>query len=313
MVKGSLTGSIFQCQQFVLMSYNGLMSRVDHSEKDRKVQQIILIEGLYNVVVLVIKLIVGLATNSLAIIGDAIHSLTDVLNNVVIWLVMRVAGKPADKDHPYGHRKFETMAVFGLASLLVVLAVQLILHAFQSEPQPIVSEPWGLGLMILVLLLNLMISLWERHWGKKLVSDILLADAQHTLVDGITTILVIVSWQLSALGYVWLDQLCAIGVAGLVLYFAYGLFIKVVPILVDGFAIDPDVLKKAVAEVSGVKQVRQVRSRWIGDSKAVDLIIAVDDQLSITESHDIAHQVEDMLVERFKVADASIHVEPLNV
>jgi len=290
-----------------------LMSSTKQTEKDRKVQQIIIIEGLYNVVVLVIKLIVGLATNSLAIIGDAIHSLTDVLNNVVIWLVMRVAGKPADKDHPYGHRKFETMAVFGLASLLVVLAVQLILHAFQSEPEPIVSEPWGLALMILVLLLNLMISLWERHWGKKLGSDILLADAQHTLVDGITTILVIVSWQLSALGYVWLDQLCAIGVAGLVLYFAYGLFHKVVPILVDGFAIDPDVLKTAVAEVPGVKRVRQVRSRWIGDNKAVDLIIAVDNQLTITESHDIAHRVEDMLVERFAVADASIHVEPLDI
>jgi cation diffusion facilitator family transporter len=289
------------------------MNAEQQANKDRKVQQIIIIEGLYNVLVLIIKLIVGLATHSLAIIGDAIHSLTDVLNNVVIWLVMRVAGKPADKDHPYGHRKFETMAVFALASLLVVLAVELILHAFRSEPEPIVSEPWGLGLMVLVLLLNLMISWWERHWGQKLGSDILLADAQHTLVDAITTILVIVSWQLSALGYVWLDQLCAVGVAGLVLYFAYGLFHKVVPILVDGFAIDPDVLKKAVAQVAGVKQVRQVRSRWIGDSKAVDLVIAVENHLSITESHDIAHLVEDMLVERFKVADASIHVEPLSV
>ncbi|MFC3194286.1 cation diffusion facilitator family transporter [Marinicella sediminis] len=289
------------------------MKPTEQKSKDRKVQQIILIEGLYNIIVLLIKLVVGLATNSLAIIGDAIHSLTDVLNNVVIWLVMRVAGKPADKDHPYGHRKFETMAVFGLASLLVVLAVQLILHAFQSEPEPIVSEPWGLGLMVLVLLLNLMISLWERHWGKKLGSDILLADAQHTLVDAITTVLVIVSWQLSALGYVWLDQLCAIGVAGLVLYFAYGLFHQVVPILVDGFAIDPDVLNKAVAQVAGVRQVRQVRSRWIGDNKAVDLIIAVDDDLSVIESHDIAHAVEDMLVDRFSVADASIHVEPCSV
>jgi len=289
------------------------MKPTEQKSKDRKVQQIILIEGLYNIIVLLIKLVVGLATNSLAIIGDAIHSLTDVLNNVVIWLVMRVAGKPADKDHPYGHRKFETMAVFGLASLLVVLAVQLILHAFQSEPEPIVSEPWGLGLMVLVLLLNLMISLWERHWGKKLGSDILLADAQHTLVDAITTVLVIVSWQLSALGYIWLDQLCAIGVAGLVLYFAYGLFHQVVPILVDGFAIDPDVLNKAVAQVAGVRQVRQVRSRWIGDNKAVDLIIAVDDDLSVIESHDIAHAVEDMLVDRFSVADASIHVEPCSV
>ncbi|VAW44156.1 Cobalt-zinc-cadmium resistance protein [hydrothermal vent metagenome] len=278
--------------------------------KDKKVQQIILIEGFYNIVVLVLKLIVGLATNSLAILGDAIHSLTDVLNNVVIWLVMRVAGKPADEDHPYGHRKFETMGVFALASLLVVLAVELILQTFRAETKEIISEPWGLGLMLVVLLLNISVSVWERHWAKKLDSDILLADAQHTLVDVITTVLVIVSWQLSVMGYLWLDKLCAVGVACLVLYFAFGLFQKVVPILVDGFAIDPESLSKAAFQVEGVREVRQVRSRWIGDSKAVDLIIAVDAHLNITESHDIAHAVEDMLVARFNVADASIHVEP---
>ncbi len=186
-------------------------------DKDKKVQQIILIEGLYNVVVLVLKLIVGLATNSLAILGDAIHSLTDVLNNIVIWLVMRVARKPADAGHPYGHRKFETMAVFGLASLLVVLAVELMRHAFRAEPMEIISEPWGLGLMLMVLTLNLTVSWWERHWAKKLNSAILYADAQHGLVDVITTVFVIVSWQLSTMGYVWLDKLCAIGVACLVL------------------------------------------------------------------------------------------------
>ncbi len=280
--------------------------------KDDKVQQIILIEGIYNVIVLIIKLIVGLTTQSLAILGDAIHSLTDVLNNIVIWLVMRVAKKPADADHPYGHRKFETMAVFGLASLLVVLAVQLMIQAFQSESRELVSEPWGLALMLVVLTLNLTVSLWQRKWAKRLGSDILFADAQHTMVDVITTVLVIVSWQLSVMGYIWLDKLCAIGVACLVMYFAFGLFQKVVPILVDGFAIDPELLTKAATQIPGVKEVRQVRSRWIGNIKAVDLIIAVDAKLSITESHDIAHDVEDMLVEKFDIADASIHVEPFN-
>ena len=278
--------------------------------KDKKVQQIIFIEGIYNIIVLVLKLIVGLATNSLAIIGDAIHSLTDVLNNIVIWLVMRVAGKPADKDHPYGHRKFETMAVFALASILVVLAVELILQTFRAESKEIISEPWGLVLMTVVLVLNLSISLWEKHWAKKLNSNILYADSQHTFVDALTTAVVIVSWQLSALGYLWLDKLCAIAVAGLVLYFAFELYQKAVPILVDGFAIDPEKISKTAYEVKDVREVRQVRSRWIGDVKAVDLIIAVDAKLSIKESHDIAHDVEDLLVEKYGVADVSIHVEP---
>ncbi|MCX7554826.1 cation diffusion facilitator family transporter [Marinicella sp. S1101] len=281
-----------------------------NTKKDKKVQQIIMVEGFYNVVVLVLKLIVGLTTNSLAIISDAIHSLTDVLNNVVIWMVMRVAGKPADKEHPYGHRKFETIAVFALASLLVVLAVQLIIQAFTSDTNEITNEAWGLVLMLLVLAMNFSVSMWERNWAKKLNSDILHADAQHTLVDVLTTFLVIISWQLSAMGLVWLDKLCAIAVALLVFYFAFGLFQKVIPILVDGFAIDPTLLSKEAEQVNGVKTVRKVRSRWIGNNKAVDLIITVDASLNITDSHDIAHAVEDLLVARFNVADVSIHVEP---
>jgi cation diffusion facilitator family transporter len=280
------------------------------NNKDKKIQQIIFIEGIYNVIVLFFKFIVGLATNSLAIMGDAMHSLTDVLNNVVIWLVIRASRKPPDDNHPYGHRKFETMAVFGLASLLVVLAVELILNALRSDTESINTEPWGLAVMLVVLLLNTAITLWERIWAKKLNSDILYADAQHTFVDVLTTILVIVSWQLSAMGYFWLDKLCAIGVAMLVLYFAFGLFQKAVPILVDGFAIDPKELTDVVSKVTGVKDVKQVRSRWIGSKKVVDLVITVDAKLLTKDSHKIADAVEEEIRQTFNVTDISTHVEP---
>ncbi len=279
-------------------------------DKDKKVQQIITIEGIYNFIVLILKTVVGFATGSLAILSDAVHSLTDVMNNVVIWLVMRVASKPPDYDHPYGHRKFETIAVFALASLLVVLAVELIIRAFSAETKMPITEPWALALMGIVLLLNITVTIWERYWAKKLDSDILMADAQHTLVDVLTTVMVIVSWQLSTLGWWWIDKLAGIGVAGMVLYFAYGLYQKVFPILVDGYAIDPDELTKAVAEVPGVKEVRQVRSRWIGSKKAVDMRIAVDADMPTVESHDLAHRVEDHICARFNIVDTSIHVEP---
>ncbi|MCX7544329.1 cation diffusion facilitator family transporter [Marinicella gelatinilytica] len=278
--------------------------------KDKKVQQIITIEGIYNFIVLILKTIVGFTTGSLAVLSDAVHSLTDVLNNVVIWMVMRVASKPPDYDHPYGHRKFETIAVFALASLLVVLAVELIIRAFSAESEVPVTEPWALGLMLVVLLMNITVTIWERYWAKKLDSAILLADAQHTLVDVLTTIMVIASWQLAALGWGWIDKLAGIGVAAMVLYFAYGLYQKVFPILVDGYAIDPDELSKTAAEVPGVLEVRQVRSRWIGSKKAVDMRIAVAADLPTVDAHDLAHRVEDHICERFNIVDTSIHVEP---
>ena len=91
-------------------------------QRDTKIQRIILIEGLANLSVLTIKLLVGFGTGSLAVLGDAVHSLTDIINNIVAWFVTRHSAKPADTKHPYGHRKFETVAVFGLAALLAILA-----------------------------------------------------------------------------------------------------------------------------------------------------------------------------------------------
>ena len=108
----------------------------DSARRDLVVRRIILLEGLANFVVLLAKLTVGLSTGSLAVLGDAVHSLTDVANNAVAWGVMKLSSQPADREHPYGHRKFETLAVFGLATLLTVLAVELALHALRREPEP---------------------------------------------------------------------------------------------------------------------------------------------------------------------------------
>ena len=93
------------------------MSISPQQEKD--VQRVILIEGTANFIVLIAKVVVGFTTGSLAIIGDAIHSLTDVINNIVAWVVTRLSSLPPDREHPYGHRKFETLAVFFLASFAV--------------------------------------------------------------------------------------------------------------------------------------------------------------------------------------------------
>jgi cation diffusion facilitator family transporter len=283
---------------------------LSRKEKHQATQRVIVIEGLANFFVLVLKLIVGVSTGSLAIVGDAIHSLSDVANNVVAWFVIRLANEPADREHPYGHRKFETLAVFGLAGLLTVLGFELILRAVQRNSSEVVSSGWGLVLMGIVLAANISLALWEHRWAKKLGSDILIADASHTFSDVLTTLVVIIGWQLSSVGFAWLDTLCALGVAGLVLYLACGLFKRALPGLVDEFAIDPRELTVAVRSVAGVESVKTVRSRWLGQSGAVDMVITVDAALSIAASHEIADQIETLIERRFNVQDISIHVEP---
>lgn len=283
----------------------------NNSQTDKNVQRVILIEGSVNFVVLVAKLVVGLSTGSLALVGDAIHSLTDVINNVVAWIIIRISSSPPDREHPYGHRKFETLAVFFLASLLVVLSFELAMHAINKDDVEIENSVWGLGVMVVVLIINITLATWQRNWARKLKSDILLADATHTFADVLTTIVVIVGWQLSAMGYLLLDRICALGVSFLVFYLAYSLFKRAFPILVDQFALDPDLLSNSVLKVQGVRKVNRVRSRWIGSEKSIDLVILVDSDLSILDSHNIATNVESLIEKEYGVTDISIHVEPI--
>lgn len=153
---------------------------------------------------------------------------------------------------------------------------------------------------------------WQRKWARKLKSDILLADATHTFADVFTTIAIIIGWQLSAMGYLWIDRICTLGVSLLVFYLAYGLFKRAFPVLVDQFALDPELLSNSIQEVQGVLKVNRVRSRWIGSEKSIDLVISVDPELSTADSHNIATNVESHIEEKYGVSDISIHVEPMH-
>ena len=285
-------------------------NHVDQQLRDRQVRRVIIIEGLANVAVLALKLVVGIATGSFAVLGDAIHSLGDVANNAVAWFVVRVSAQPPDRNHPYGHRKFETLAVFVLATLLTVLGIELALGAVRREAEPTAGDRWALPLMFGVLLVNVFLATWEGAWARRLRSDILGADARHTFADVLTTVVVIVGWQVSIRGYPWIDTLCALAVAIFVLGLAFGLFRRAIPILVDSIAVDPESIAAAVQTVPGVRRVKTVRSRSIGSSAAIDMVVTVDANVSTAEAHAIADVIEEKLNARFAIEDVSIHVEP---
>jgi len=280
------------------------------AQRDKQVRRVILIEGTANLLVLILKTIVGLSTGSMAILADAIHSLTDLTNNVIAWFVMHFSSLPADREHPYGHRKFETLAVFMLASILVVLAFELALNAIRKEEAEVASSGIELVIMLSVLVINILITIWQHSWAKRLDSDILRADVTHTFADVLITSTVIGGWQLSAMGHVWVDRVCAFGVALLVFYLAYNLFRRAVPVLLDQYAIDPQELSNIIKNVPGVNDVYRIRSRWIGKTCAIDLVISVDPTLSTEDSHDIADKIESIVEKRFETSDISIHVEP---
>ena len=275
-----------------------------------KVRYVLIVEGACNFAVLVAKATVGFTTGSFALLGDALHSLADLANNVVALIVVRIASAPPDREHPYGHQKFETLAVFGLAVLLAVLAFEIVVRALESHDREVLENDWGLAVMLGVLCVNAGLSYWERRWAKKLGSQILEADAQHTFADVLTTIAVIVGWQLSARGYAWLDTVFALLVACLVMYLAYGLFRRAIPRLVDSISHEPEEIAAAVEPLDGVRKVHRVRSRWVGSKPVVDVVITVAPDMPTSEAHDVADAVEDALLKTLSIEDVTVHIEP---
>jgi cation diffusion facilitator family transporter len=275
------------------------------------VSRVLWVTGALNLLVLLAKLWVGLATGALSVFADALHSGGDLANNVIGLLIVRLSHQPPDRDHPYGHRKFESLAVFGLAMLLTALAFELFSSALggRAGPPP-ESSPVAIGTMLAVLCVNVAVTWWEHREGKRLQSSLLQADARHTLSDVLVTVAVIAGWQLAAFGLAWADRVAAAGVALAVCVIAYGLFRDAVPILVDAAALEADDVRAAALGVDGVRSVPEVRSRWIGSSAAVELTIRVAAELSTEDAHRIADAVESALGAALGVRDITIHVEP---
>lgn len=281
----------------------------ESADRARKLQRVLVIEAGANTAAAAAKLGVGLASGSAALVGDAVHSLTDLANNAVALVANRMAHAPPDREHPYGHRKIESLAVFTLAVGLVVLAVHVAWSA-GSHPAPVVSSGWQLAIVAALPLAQVGVSLWEARWARRLASDLLLADSRHTLSDVLVLLAVLAGWQLAARGHLWADTLAAWAVSGVVLVLAWDLFRRAIPTLVDRSWLDPDALQRAVADVHGVDAVRRVRSLGRGEATRVDVVVTADPQLSLREAHSVADTIETVLAEQFGAHDVSVHVEP---
>ncbi|MEM7282264.1 MAG: cation diffusion facilitator family transporter [Pseudomonadota bacterium] len=277
------------------------------------VRSVLVVEGLANSLVLALKVIAGVWSGSSAILADAVHSLLDLVNNGLAFLASRISDAPPDKNHPYGHKKFEWLAVFVLATLLSVTAIEIAIRAIERISTDIRIDLLSISLMSAVLGLNLCLAIGQRYFADKLGSDLLLADAQHTLGDVFTTVVVILGTLLASRGFPWIDTLLALAVSGLVLYLAFGLFKRAIPILVDESGLDNQRVIRDLRAIEGVEDVLRVRSRRVGSDIFADLVITVSPDLDTVYSHRVADRVEAFMRNELSVADVIVHVEPSEV
>lgn len=274
------------------------------------VKRVLFIEGCVNLTLAIAKLCAGLLGQSYAVIADAVHSLTDVANNIVAWMVIGVAEQAPDEEHPYGHRKFEQLAVFFLASLLTIVAFEIALRAFDRLGEPVQQSTLALAILIASIVINLALTLWESRWAKRLNSSLLEADASHTFSDVLTSVAVLVGWQLAYMGYFWLDTLMALCMSGIIFYLAFKLFQKAIPILVDQKQLDESAVSQAIAKIPQINQVHRVRSRSDGKNIAADIVIGLDGDTSTEKAHQVADAIEKLMAEEFAADDVMVHVEP---
>lgn len=266
-----------------------------------------------NLAVVSAKLVIGLKAGSLAVLGDAVHSSVDAINNVIFIALMGLAGRGPDEDHPYGHSKFEVLGALGILVFLSVSCFELLKNALAGLVRgaaPPELTLLDLYLLALTLGVNVWVAWYEARRGRELASDLLLADAAHTRVDVFITLGVILSGVLSRRGIRAVDPVIAIVITGLIARIGWQIFQRAVPVLVDQVARHPEAIRRSAESVEGVRSAYSIRSRSAAGVVFAELTIGVRGSLAVERAHEIADAVERRLRDELSLDEVVVHIEP---
>lgn len=283
-------------------------------QKYRQIRRVLLVTLAVNLAVALLKIVLGKSTGSASMAADGFHSLADGASNVVGLIGIGLAARPADEDHPYGHRKYETFASAGIAALLFFAAQNVLLDAVGrfGVPHQVEVGWFSFAVMAATLAVNLGVTHFERRAGRSLGSDFLVADARHTLSDVYTSLGVVATLVAVRLGYQVVDLVASMAIAVLIAYSGYEILKEASMVLCDRAVIEPAEVERAVMAVEGVKSCHAVRSRGREDDVALDLHLQVERRMTLEEAHALSHAVAARLKELFPgVSDVLVHIEPL--
>lgn len=281
----------------------------------RAIKRVLVITLILNLVATLAKLIVGYLTGALSLIADGFDSVFDSASNVVGLVGIHIASQPADEEHPYGHRKFETFTAVGISLLLFLTCWELIKSAWErlTAPQAIAPEvnAWSFGALLVSIAVHIVVVIYESGAGRRLRSEFLVADAMHTLADIFVSLSVIVGLVVVRLGAPVVDPILALIIALLIAKIGFDIVKSSSRILLDRVALDVHKVERIVLGVNGVRACHRIRSRGKEDDVYLDLHVQVDPQIPTERAHEIAHQVQRRLQEELDgVRDVIVHIEP---
>lgn len=287
-------------------------------EKENKyhmIKRVLIIILIANFAVSAAKIIIGYLTKSLSLSADGFHSFSDGASNIVGLISITLASKPIDEEHPYGHKKIETMASLIIGGMLLFLTYNIVMQSIQKffNKTEITVSLESIMILLATLFINIFVAYYENKQGKKYNSSFLIADSIHTKSDifvsiGVLTTLICIKLGLPST----IDVFVSIVVAGFILYAAYEIFKDAYNVLIDSKILDEEKIKDVVMNTfNNVKDVHKIRSRGGKDYIFVDMHIKVNPNLKVSEVHLLVHDIDKAIKKKDnRVVETIIHVEP---
>jgi cation diffusion facilitator family transporter len=268
---------------------------------------------LLNLTVAFVKLFLGYATGAVSIVSDGFQSLTDSASNIIGIVGMRAARMPPDADHPYGHRKFETLAAAGIFVFMLLAVLEIGSSALKhlSSPAPLEVTLVTFAVIAATLLVNIGVVRYEAAEARRHNSELLLADSVHTRSDVYATIGVLVSLAGVRMGFPMLDPIGGLIIAVLIARTGFEIARDTSGILSDRAVIDEEDIRTVVMTVPDVLGCHHIRSRGPMDHVFLDLHVWFAADARLRDAHELSHVVKDRLMVKYpQIADAIIHIEP---
>jgi len=304
------------------------MKKRSVSEQERNVQthpnfektavKVSMVSIVGNTILSLFKLFAGIFAHSGAMISDAVHSASDVLSSIIVIIGVKFAAKDSDKDHPYGHERFECVAAIVLAVILLVTGLFIGISAVEKLAGGDGGELVVPGMLALVAAVISIVTKESMYWytrfyAKKLDSGALMAEAWHHRSDALSSVGALVGIAGARMGLPALDPIASLIICVFIAKAAYDIFMDAVGKMVDQACSDEmeEELIRCAGEQEGVMGVDMIHTRVFGNKIYVDIEICADGDLTLWEGHEIAEQVHSAIEERFdKVKHIMVHVNP---
>jgi cation diffusion facilitator family transporter len=261
----------------------------------------------------IIKAVVGVAGGSSVLVADAVHSLSDMVTDVVAWFSLRVAAKPPDEDHPYGHGRFETVGTAALAVVLLGAAAGIAWNAwsrFGTRVEPAAITLWAAALSVAVKEGLFQVTL---RVGRRYDSPLVVTNAWHHRSDALSSVAAFAGIAGARMGFPILDPAAAVVVSALIAKMVFGLLREAVREVTDT-ALQRDMLRElgtGVRRLAGVVNLHELRARRMGPRLLVDLHVEVDGSTTVSDGHQVAERVREFVFrEQVGVSEVLVHIDP---